>query len=60
MREEVSSELLGKVAEEFDTIHDIDRALAVGSVHRIIEPSNLRPYLVDAVDRGINRYLEGT
>jgi acetyl-CoA carboxylase carboxyltransferase component len=55
---DVRSEKLGQVAAEFDAIHDIDRALRVGSVHRIIDPHDLRPYLVDAVERGMARELE--
>ena len=55
---DVRSEKLGQVAAEFDAIHDIDRALRVGSVHRIIDPHDLRPYLVDAVERGLARELE--
>ena len=54
---DVRSEMLGRVAREFDNIHDIDRALRVGSVHRIIDPHDLRPYLIDAVERGVAREL---
>ncbi len=56
--DEVHSEKLGEVAEEFDTIHSVQRALEVGSVHRIIDPSTLRPYLVDAIERGKKRIVE--
>jgi acetyl-CoA carboxylase carboxyltransferase component len=49
------SEKLGEVAAEFDAIHDIRRALAVGSVDRIIAAAELRPYLVDALERGLAR-----
>ena len=44
------SEKLGEVAEEFDRVHSIQRALEVGSVDRIITAKGLRPYLVDALD----------
>jgi hypothetical protein len=37
-------------------VHTIERALEVGSVDRIIAPGELRPYLVDAVERGIARH----
>jgi hypothetical protein len=30
----------------------------VGSVHRIIQPAELRPYLIDAVERGMDKELE--
>ena len=59
VRSDVHARVLGEVADEFDDIHDIDRALRVGSVHRIIDPHELRPYLIDAVERGIDRHLGG-
>jgi acetyl/propionyl-CoA carboxylase alpha subunit/acetyl-CoA carboxylase carboxyltransferase component len=57
MKKVVHSEKLREVAEEFDSVHSVHRALEVGSVHRIIAPKTLRPYLVDAVQRGIDRVL---
>jgi 4'-phosphopantetheinyl transferase EntD len=53
MMEAVHSEKLGEVAEEFDRIHSVQRAQQVGSVHRILPPAELRPYLIDAVERGM-------
>jgi acetyl-CoA carboxylase carboxyltransferase component len=53
----VRSEKLGEVADEFDAIHSVQRAQSVGSVHRIIPAAELRPYLADAVRRGIERDL---
>jgi len=55
--EEVRSEKLGEVADEFDAIHTIQRALAVGSVDRIIPAAELRPYVIDALERGMARTL---
>jgi acetyl-CoA carboxylase carboxyltransferase component len=55
MKKVVHSEKLREVAEEFDGIHSVHRALEVGSVHRIIPAVHLRPYLVDAIGRGIER-----
>jgi acetyl/propionyl-CoA carboxylase alpha subunit/acetyl-CoA carboxylase carboxyltransferase component len=49
----VHSEKLGEMASEFDHVHSVQRALKVGALHRIIPPANLRPYLIDAVERGI-------
>jgi acetyl-CoA carboxylase carboxyltransferase component len=49
----VRSRKLGEVASEFDEIHSIHRALTVGSVDRIIPASELRPYLIDAIKRGL-------
>jgi acetyl-CoA carboxylase carboxyltransferase component len=53
--EEVRSEKLGEVADEFDSIHTIQRAQSVGSVDRIIPAAELRPYVVDALERGMAR-----
>ncbi|MGA7756796.1 MAG: carboxyl transferase domain-containing protein [Ilumatobacteraceae bacterium] len=54
--EQVRSEKLGEVADEFDGIHTIERALRVGSVDRIIAAADLRPYVVDALERGMARH----
>jgi acetyl-CoA carboxylase carboxyltransferase component len=51
----VHSEKLGETAAEFDRIHSVHRALQVGALHRIIPPRDLRPYLIDAVRRGIEK-----
>lgn len=51
----VYSEKLGEMATEFDRVHSVFRALSVGALHRIIPPGNLRPYLIDAVRRGVER-----
>jgi acetyl/propionyl-CoA carboxylase alpha subunit/acetyl-CoA carboxylase carboxyltransferase component len=53
----VRSEKLGEVADEFDHIHSVERALRVGSLDRILPPAELRPYLIDAVERGMARAL---
>jgi len=53
--ERVRSEVLGTVAAEFDAVHSIERARDVGSVHRIITAERLRPELIAAVDRGMER-----
>jgi acetyl-CoA carboxylase carboxyltransferase component len=50
---QVRTEQLGAVADEFDAAHSIRRALAVGSVDRIIHAHELRPYLIDALGRGL-------
>jgi len=54
----VHSELLGEMASEFDRVHSVQRALDVGALHCIIPPAKLRPYLIDAVERGIAREEE--
>ncbi len=55
LRETVHAEKLGEVAEEFDRVHDIRRAQRVGSVDAIIPARQLRPYLIEAVERGLSR-----
>jgi len=58
IRDHVNSEKLGAVADEFDQVHSVDRALRVGSVQKVIPAASLRPYLVDAIERGMRRELE--
>jgi len=55
VRATVHAEKLGQVADEFDTVHSIERARSVGSVDTIVPPARLRPYLIDAVQRGMLR-----
>ncbi|SNR24254.1 carboxyl transferase domain-containing protein [Blastococcus mobilis] len=55
LRATVRSEKLGEVADEFESIHDIERARRVGSVHAIIPAAELRPRLIAAVERGMER-----
>lgn len=55
LRTAVRSEKLGEVADEFEQVHDIERARRVGSVHEIIPARELRPYLIGAVERGLER-----
>jgi len=57
LNDTVRLEKLGEVGDEFDAIHSVERALAVGSVHRIIPAATLRPALIDAVRRGMDRAL---
>jgi acetyl/propionyl-CoA carboxylase alpha subunit/acetyl-CoA carboxylase carboxyltransferase component len=49
----VHSEKLGEMAVEFDRVHSVHRALRVGALHHILPPASLRPYLIDAVERGM-------
>jgi len=55
VRSTVRSEKLGEVADEFEQVHNIERARDVGSVHAIIAAQDLRPYLIEAVGRGLDR-----
>jgi acetyl/propionyl-CoA carboxylase alpha subunit/acetyl-CoA carboxylase carboxyltransferase component len=54
----IHSEKLGEMASEFDRVHCVQRALDVGALNYIIPPAHLRPYLIDAVERGIARVEE--
>ncbi len=58
-REAVRAESAGEVAAEFDGVHTVQRAREVGSIHQIIPPERLRPYLIEAVERGMERELAG-
>jgi acetyl/propionyl-CoA carboxylase alpha subunit/acetyl-CoA carboxylase carboxyltransferase component len=49
--EAVRAEKLKQVADEFDGIHDIRRAMQVGSVDHIISPEQLRPFVIRALER---------
>jgi acetyl-CoA carboxylase carboxyltransferase component len=53
----VHAEKLGQLADEFDGVHSIERARHVGSVQTIVPAARLRPYLIDAVRRGMQRTL---
>jgi acetyl/propionyl-CoA carboxylase alpha subunit/acetyl-CoA carboxylase carboxyltransferase component len=55
LRPVLRAEKQAEVADEFDRIHSIERAKEVGSVQAIIPAGGLRPYLVEAVARGIRR-----
>ena len=55
----VHAEKLGQLADEFDSVHSIERAREVGSVHVIVPAARLRPYLINAVQRGMQRTLAG-
>jgi acetyl-CoA carboxylase carboxyltransferase component len=55
LRESVRSEKLGEVAAEFDGVHSIQRAVEVGSVDAVIAASELRPRLIEAVERGLRQ-----
>ena len=53
----VHADKLGQLADEFDDVHSIERAREVGSVQAIVPAAGLRPYLIDAVRRGMERTL---
>lgn len=47
-----------KIAQKFEKIHTVERALQVGSIDDIIAPEQLRPYLKQELESGIARYRE--
>jgi acetyl-CoA carboxylase carboxyltransferase component len=51
--EAVRAEKLTEVADDFDRVHTVQRAQRVGSVDRIVPARRLRPYIVDALERGM-------
>jgi hypothetical protein len=53
VRRDVRSEKLGEVATEFDQVHNIHRAVAVGSVDEVIAGSQLRPKIIAALENGL-------
>ncbi|MBL1079250.1 ATP-grasp domain-containing protein [Nocardia sp. 2] len=53
VRSSVRTEKLSDVAAEFDRVHSIRRAVEVGSVDAIIDASQLRPRIIDAIEAGL-------
>ena len=47
----VRAEKLKEIADEFDAIHDIKRAMRVGSVDEIISAADLRPFIIGSLER---------
>jgi acetyl/propionyl-CoA carboxylase alpha subunit/acetyl-CoA carboxylase carboxyltransferase component len=47
----VRAEKLKEMADEFDAIHDIKRAMRVGSVDEIIAAADLRPFIIGELER---------
>jgi acetyl/propionyl-CoA carboxylase alpha subunit/acetyl-CoA carboxylase carboxyltransferase component len=56
---EVLAQKRGEFAERFDQVHSVERAVRVGSVSRIITPDSMRGFLIEAVERGIDRMIDG-
>ncbi|MBU3062894.1 ATP-grasp domain-containing protein [Nocardia sp. NEAU-G5] len=55
LRSSVRAEKLGEVAAEFDKVHNIHRAVEVGSVDAVIRAGELRPKIIEAIETGLNR-----
>ena len=54
LRAEVRPEKIGEVAAEFDSVHDIHRAVRVGSVDEVISVARLRPRVIEVIERGLD------
>ena len=54
----VRAEKMGELAAKFDSIHSIQRAVEVGSVSGVVAAAELRPYLIDAIERGMRKAAE--
>ncbi len=50
LRLTVRAEKLGEVAAEFDRVHNIHRAVEVGSVDAVISARELRPRIIEAIE----------
>jgi len=50
LRSSVRAEKLGEVATEFDKVHNIQRAVEVGSVDAVIRAAELRPRIIEAIE----------
>ncbi|GII34219.1 ATP-binding protein [Planotetraspora mira] len=50
LRSSVRAEKLGEVATEFDRVHNIRRAVEVGSVDAVIRAAELRPRIIEAIE----------
>jgi acetyl-CoA carboxylase carboxyltransferase component len=57
LRSSVRAEKLTEVATEFDRVHSIQRAVDVGSVDAIISCAELRPQIIEAVEKGLARQV---
>ena len=59
VRHEVTLEKQAELAEEFDRIHSVQRAQAVGSLGNIIPPDTLRPFLIGQLRQSAGLEEEG-
>jgi acetyl-CoA carboxylase carboxyltransferase component len=50
LRASVRAEKLSEVATEFDRVHDIQRAVQVGSVDAVVRAAELRPRIIEAIE----------
>jgi acetyl/propionyl-CoA carboxylase alpha subunit/acetyl-CoA carboxylase carboxyltransferase component len=53
LRTTLRAEKISEVAAAFDGVHNIHRAVEVGSVDAVIRPTELRPRIIAELDRGM-------
>nr|WP_092623529.1 carboxyl transferase domain-containing protein [Jiangella sp. DSM 45060] len=53
LRAALRAEKISEVAAEFDRVHDIRRAVEVGSVDEVVSVAQLRPKIIAAIRRGL-------
>ena len=53
LRAQLRADKIAEVAAEFDDVHDIHRAVEVGSVDEVIAASDLRPKVVEVIEQGL-------
>ena len=51
LRAAMRAEKISEVAAEFDGVHNIQRAVEVGSVDAVIPAARLRPQIIAAIER---------
>jgi hypothetical protein len=54
LRVSVHAEKLGEVAAEFDRVHNIQRAVEVGSVDAIVRAADIRSSIIAAIESRIS------
>ncbi|MBU1382193.1 hypothetical protein KKD49_15270, partial [Myxococcota bacterium] len=47
LRAALNAKYSNELAVKFDSVHSVERAARVGSLKSVIEPSSLRPYIID-------------
>lgn len=55
----VHLEQQAKLAQKFEKIHSVERALQVGSIDDIVSAQRLRPYIHEQLTAGIKAYTDG-
>ncbi|MDQ4052903.1 MAG: ATP-grasp domain-containing protein [Actinomycetota bacterium] len=53
LRAAIRPEKIGEVAAEFDGVHDIHRAVRVGSVDEVVTVARLRPRVIESIEEGL-------